>query len=160
MRPMADQAGVELALEAVSGRVLADADRVAQTLTNLLSNAIKFSPPGGSVTVAAEPHGDLVHVRVSNQGVGIPADQLETVFDRFQQLDGSDSRQQGGTGLGLSISRGIVEQHGGQIWAVSDPGRITTFEFTLPSADQEPEPSREPASHEDSAAADHSFAAG
>ena len=141
MRPMADEAGVLLRADAVVGTVLVDADRIAQTLTNLLNNAIKFSPAGSEVRVSARREGDLIHVRISNQGPDIAADQLEVIFDRFQQLDSSDSREQGGTGLGLSISRGIVEQHGGTIWATSRDG-TTTFEFTLPRAsEEEPAPS-------------------
>jgi PAS domain S-box-containing protein len=141
MQAMADEAGVTLAALPIDAVVLADRDRVAQALTNLISNAIKFSPSGGTVVVAAGPAGskdtageDLVAFSVTDQGSGIPADQLESIFDRFTQADASDTRAKSGTGLGLPICRGIVEQHGGRIWATSEPGQGTTFTFTLPAA--------------------------
>lgn len=117
-----------------SGRVLADEDRIMQTLTNLLGNAIKYSEPGGTVDVDATALGREVLFRVRDTGRGIPADKLETVFERFEQVDSSDARQKGGTGLGLAISRGIVERHGGRIWAESELGVGTTVLFTLPSS--------------------------
>ncbi|WP_457253205.1 hybrid sensor histidine kinase/response regulator [Pedococcus sp. P5_B7] len=138
MRAMADGAGVTLVATPMDSVVLADRDRVAQTLTNLLSNAVKFSPEGGTVTVSAgparsEPDGvDAVLFTVTDQGAGIASDKLESVFDRFAQADASDTRAKGGTGLGLPICRAIVEQHGGRIWATSSPGQGTTFSFTLP----------------------------
>lgn len=140
MRAMADGAGVTLSAAPMDSILLADRDRVAQTLTNLLSNAVKFSPEGGTVTVSAAPapsgpdSKDAVLFTVTDQGAGIPPDQLEAVFDRFAQADASDTRAKGGTGLGLPICRAIVEQHGGRIWATSSPGEGTTFSFTLPSA--------------------------
>ncbi|HEY9901087.1 MAG TPA: ATP-binding protein, partial [Candidatus Sericytochromatia bacterium] len=75
--------------------------------------------------------------RVSDRGRGIPADKLEAIFGRFQQVDASDSRQKGGTGLGLAICRSIIEQHGGQIWVQSTPGAGSTFFFTLPLPPEE-----------------------
>jgi signal transduction histidine kinase/DNA-binding response OmpR family regulator len=136
MRAMAAQADVTLAALPINAAVLADPDRVAQALTNLISNAIKFSPRGSTVLVAAGPTDskNLVQFTVTDQGSGIPAGQLETVFDRFTQADASDSRAKAGTGLGLPICRGIIEQHGGRIWATSELGQGTTFTFTLPAA--------------------------
>jgi PAS domain S-box-containing protein len=140
MRAMADQANVTLAALPMDAIVVADQDRIAQALTNLISNAIKFSPAGGTVIVAAGPTpetsdaGALVQFTVTDQGSGIPPGQLEAVFDRFTQSDVSDTRTKGGTGLGLPICRGIVEQHGGRIWATSEPGQGATFTFTLPAA--------------------------
>ena len=136
MRAMADQATVTLAALPMDALVLADRDRVTQALTNLISNAIKFSPPGGTVLVAAGPADakGLVQFSVTDQGTGIPADQLEAIFDRFAQVDASDTRAKGGTGLGLPICRGIVQQHGGRIWVTSEPGQGSTFAFTLPAA--------------------------
>jgi PAS domain S-box-containing protein len=132
MDPMAERFGVDLVVAPFRGAVLADPDRVIQTLTNLLSNAIKFSPPGAEVRVEAEHGPDEVVFRVIDSGRGIPRDKWELVFDHFQQVDASDSREKGGTGLGLAITRGIVEQHGGRIWLHSEPGQGTTFSFTLP----------------------------
>jgi len=132
MLPMAERAGVGLYVEAEAVHLLADADRILQVLTNLISNAVKFSPPGGSVEVRVEPVDGEARFRVADQGRGIPADRLESIFERFQQVDSSDSRQKGGTGLGLAICRTIVTQHGGRIWAESEPGAGSTFHFTIP----------------------------
>jgi PAS domain S-box-containing protein len=140
MRAMAQQAGVTLTANHTDAVVLADRDRMAQTLANLLSNAVKFSPEGGEVTVSAGPAsadagGDgLVVFSVTDQGPGIPDDKLETIFDRFAQVDASDDRAKTGTGLGLPICRGIVEQHGGRIWATSTAGAGSTLTFTVPAA--------------------------
>lgn len=131
--PVAKAAGVQIGLAKIEGVVWADADRIVQTLTNLVSNAIKFSPPGGCVTLGAAKVGDHVEFSVADEGRGVPAEKLEAIFGRFQQVDASDSRQKGGTGLGLAISRSIVEQHGGRIWAESTPGQGSTFRFTLPA---------------------------
>jgi len=112
----------------------ADADRVIQTLTNLISNAIKFSPPGSRVHVSCTHHDGEVLFQVEDQGRGIPAENLESIFERFQQVNASDSRDKGGTGLGLAICRSIVEQHDGRIWAQSTPGQGSTFSFVLPAS--------------------------
>jgi len=130
----ADAAHVHLRCEIQELRVEADADRVVQTLVNLLGNAIKFSPPGAHVTLAAHRDGASAHFRVCDHGRGIPLEQLETIFERFSQVDISDAREKGGSGLGLAICRGIVEQHGGRIWAESPPGRGATLHVTLPLA--------------------------
>jgi signal transduction histidine kinase len=114
--------------------VWADPDRILQTLSNLISNAIKFSAPGSEIHLTArtlDEHEALIEVR--DQGRGIPADKLESIFDRFQQGDASDSRALGGTGLGLAICRSIIAHHGGRIWATSVQGHGTTFHFTLPT---------------------------
>ena len=79
-----------------------------------------------------DAEGDVARVSVADLGRGIPPDQLETIFERFRQVDASDGREKGGTGLGLAISRAIVEQHAGRIWAESEPGKGATFRFTLP----------------------------
>jgi CheY-like chemotaxis protein len=125
MKPMADNAGV--ALEFVLGVPPegvffdGDPDRILQILTNLLSNAIKFSPPASTVTLTVEADSNSVQLRVSDQGRGIPVEKLDSIFDRFQQVEASDARQKGGTGLGLAICRTIVQQHNGSIWAESNP---------------------------------------
>jgi signal transduction histidine kinase/CheY-like chemotaxis protein len=125
MKPMADNAGV--ALEFVLGVPPegvffdGDPDRILQILTNLLSNAIKFSPPESTVTLTVEADSNSVQLRVSDQGRGIPVEKLDSIFDRFQQVEASDARQKGGTGLGLAICRTIVQQHNGSIWAESNP---------------------------------------
>jgi signal transduction histidine kinase len=104
-----------------------------QALTNLLSNAIKFSTTDGTVWLTAEGKANTeVLFSVRDQGQGIPSDKLESIFERFQQVDSSDSRRKGGTGLGLTICRKIIEQHEGKIWAESTLGEGSTFSFTLP----------------------------
>jgi PAS domain S-box-containing protein len=134
MEGMAASMSVRVKVVNADGRVLADEDRIIQTLVNLIGNAIKFSEPGSSVRLDASEEGNDVHFRVSDGGRGIPADKLDSIFDRFQQVDSSDTRQKGGTGLGLTISKGIVERHGGRIWAESELGVGTTVHFTLPAA--------------------------
>ncbi|MDA8282391.1 MAG: response regulator, partial [Actinomycetota bacterium] len=132
IRGAADALEVEVRAGSVDGRVWADPDRIIQTLTNVVGNAIKFSPRSATVEVSAQVEGDQVRFTVEDHGPGIPADQLERVFERFRQVDSSDSRTKGGTGLGLAICRTIVEQHGGRIWAESVLGAGTVFSFTLP----------------------------
>jgi len=133
MQAMAEGAYVRLVTTGRGPAVVdADGDRAVQTLTNLISNAIKFSPPGGIVEVGAVREGDEVRFTVADQGRGVPPGQEDAVFDRFQQVDASDSREKAGTGLGLAISRGIVEQHGGRIWVTSPAGGGAAFHFTLP----------------------------
>ncbi len=140
MQAMAQQQEVTLIKQPQDISMWADADYILQALTNLLSNAIKFSSPGGTVWLTVEkapasPIPPEVVFRVRDEGPGIPADQLERIFERFQQVDSSDSRKKGGTGLGLTICRKIIEQHNGKIWAESTPGCGSTFSFTLPTLD-------------------------
>ena len=132
VREVANRAGVTLELFPASAVVLADPDRVVQTLTNLIGNAIKFSPPSSTVTLRASRQHDEMLFEVKDHGRGIPADKLGIIFERFQQVDASDRREKGGTGLGLAICRSIVEQHGGRIWVESELGQGSTFYFTLP----------------------------
>ena len=117
-----------------------DEDRILQTLGNLISNAIKFSPAGSEITLRARTQSATeAIVSVEDHGRGIPPEKLDIIFERFQQVDASDSRDMGGTGLGLAICRNIVRQHGGRIWAESVMGKGSTFYFTVPrtSARQE-----------------------
>lgn len=161
MRGMAQMGVVNLSVIPLDALVWVTPDRLIQALTNLLSNAIKFSPSGGTVWLTGscreqtqgctdtqsgleETEGGRsdsgsgvfrsgeVLITVRDQGRGIPADKLETIFERFQQVDASDSRQKGGTGLGLAISRSIVQQYGGRIWAESTLGEGSTFFLSLP----------------------------
>lgn len=139
MQEMAKQADITLEAHSCHFRAEVDGDRVIQILTNLLSNAIKFSPHHSLVRLSVEhqpglgqTEADALKFAVCDQGRGIPADKLETIFDRFHQVDASDSRQKGGTGLGLAICRSIVQQHGGDIWAESPAGQGSRFYFTIP----------------------------
>lgn len=106
-----------------------DQARILQVLANLLTNAIKFSPAGGRVVVGASRVGNDIRVSVSDQGIGVPSDKVEAVFERFRQIRQNDRR---GAGLGLYISKCIVQGHGGRIWAESQLGEGSTFSFTLP----------------------------
>ncbi|MBD2433129.1 PAS domain S-box protein [Fischerella sp. FACHB-380] len=152
MEEMAMQAGVTLSVSPLSVRIWADPDRIIQVFTNLLSNAIKFSPTGSTVWLSAELVNELGRISphlpttpsphhilftVKDQGRGIPAQKLESIFERFGQVDASDSRQKGGTGLGLAICRSILQHHDGQIWAESTLGEGSTFFFTLPILSEE-----------------------
>jgi len=134
--PLAERASVTLELDRAEGQVRADPQRVHQVLTNLIGNAVKFSPAGAPITLAAIPVGPDGEVRfeVRDRGRGIPADFLPHLFERFRQVDSSDTREKGGTGLGLAICRNLVLAHGGRIWAESVEGQGSTFAFTLPAA--------------------------
>ena len=132
MQLMAESAGVLLIHDKTQVEITADADRLLQVLTNLLSNAIKFSPPNSAVSIMLRPGSSGMTLSVIDQGRGIPADKLEAIFGRFQQVDASDSRQKGGSGLGLAICRAIVVQHNGRIWAERNPIRGSTFRVFLP----------------------------
>jgi PAS domain S-box-containing protein len=140
MQPVADAAGVQLIHDTTHVELAADPDRLLQVLTNLLSNAVKFSPPNSTVSVMMRPGLTGVTLSVIDQGRGIPADKLEAIFGRFQQVDASDSRQKGGSGLGLAICRTIVLQHSGRIWAERNPVRGSTFRVFLPYQPAQPEP--------------------
>ncbi|MDB9315734.1 PAS domain S-box protein [Spirulina sp. CS-785/01] len=151
MQAMADQAQVKLCLQVNAAQKLfteidvtnvaslaaplplwADPDQILQTLTNLISNAVKFSPVQGEVSIGVTEEENRILFRVTDHGRGIPADKLETIFARFQQVDASDSREKGGTGLGLPICREIIRKHQGEIWVESSFGEGSTFYFTLP----------------------------
>ena len=129
---VADAAGVQLTHDSTQVEISGDPDRVLQILTNLISNAIKFSPPSSVVSVSMQSDTSGVTISVVDKGRGIPADKLEAIFGRFQQVDASDSRQRGGTGLGLAICKAIVQQHSGRIWAECNRGRGSTFRVFLP----------------------------
>jgi len=114
--------------------VSADPRRVRQVLHNLLENAVKYSPQGSKVAVVVRFDPEFVTIGVSDQGVGIPPEYQERIFERFFQVDSAPTRRVGGSGLGLAISRSIVEAHGGRIWVESASGNGSTFYFTLPVA--------------------------
>ncbi len=132
MTPVAEAAGVQLIHDTTEVEIAADPDRLLQVLTNLLSNAVKFSPPGSTISMLLHPGVSGVTLSIIDQGRGIPADKLEAIFGRFQQVNASDSRQKGGSGLGLAICRTIVQQHSGRIWAERNPVRGSTFRVFLP----------------------------
>jgi PAS domain S-box-containing protein len=128
----ADQMAVKLDIRPTDLVVMADEDRLARVLSNLVSNAIKFSPRGGTIIVLAESQGKMALIVVQDQGPGVPANMLESVFDRFQQVRGHGPKTKGGSGLGLAICKAIVELHGGKIWLKSEEGKGSAFTFSLP----------------------------
>lgn len=134
LRPQVERAELQLDIDLPSDlpRILADAERVQQVVTNLVHNAIKFTPPGGGVEVLATAGEDEVIISVRDTGVGIPADDLPRIFERFYKAD--RARSGGGTGLGLAIAKHIVLAHGGRIWAESTETRGSTFHVALPIA--------------------------
>jgi PAS domain S-box-containing protein len=133
LRPLVDEKEIslDLQIETALPRVMADPERIQQTLSNLVGNAIKFSAAGSKIVVVARRDGDGVIISVLDNGNGIAAEQLPRVFDRYWQSSRTDRQ---GAGLGLAISKGIVEAHGGRIWIESRPGEGTTASFNLPFA--------------------------
>ncbi len=137
LRPQADDRGlvIEVAVPEALPSVSVDVDRIQQVLQNLIGNAIQYTPSPGRITVSARSDGSRVRIDVQDTGVGIAAEHLAHVFERFYRVDRSRARSGGGSGLGLTIARYIVEAHGGNIRAASPgPGRGSTFSFTLPAA--------------------------
>lgn len=132
MQLQAERAGIDLKikLETDLPNIFIDQPRMGQVLVNLLHNAIKFTNPGGKIEISVEKRNDEVVFHVNDTGVGIPAKDLERIFERFYKTD--RSRTERGTGLGLSISRHLVEAHQGKIWAESSPGEGSTFSFSIP----------------------------
>jgi signal transduction histidine kinase/class 3 adenylate cyclase len=117
--------------------VLADEDRLQQILHNLIGNAVKFTNEG-SITVSAQDAGEMVNISVTDTGIGISTDKHESIFEAFQQEDGSSVREFAGTGLGLSITKYLVDLHHGKIGVESTLGEGTTFYFSLPKTDEVP----------------------
>jgi signal transduction histidine kinase len=128
----ASRGGIELNLETKPEEIVVAADerRLRQIVFNLLSNAVKFTPSGGRVDISAHREDGRVEVAVTDTGPGIGAEDLDAIFEEFEQAD--DGKQAEGTGLGLPLSRKLVELHGGRLWVESEPGRGSTFRFTLP----------------------------
>ncbi len=132
----AQEKGVSIVVDPLDPdlRCTADPHRLEQAVQNLCSNALRHTPPGGTVRLGAARTDDAIVIRVSDSGVGIPAEHLPHVFDRFYKAD--RSRTQAGSGLGLSIVKAIVERHGGSVSVTSTPGVETVFEITLPNANR------------------------
>ena len=133
IRPQAVTKGLDIGTGNVASLALdADQLRVKQVLMNLLSNAIKFTPVGGKIRVDVRLEGAAVAITVSDTGIGIPAAEHESVFDKFYQVSATTKGVREGTGLGLAITRHLVEEHGGSIWVTSEPGKGSSFTFTIP----------------------------
>jgi len=133
-REAADARGISLSfeLEKALPSIEGVPDRLSQVLENLVSNAVKYTDSGGSVKLTAFVDGRFLRFEVADTGIGIPADEIEKVFEEFHRVRAQDGREREGTGLGLAIARHIVEAHGGRIWVRSKPGKGSTFSFTVP----------------------------
>jgi signal transduction histidine kinase len=126
---------LRLYLSVQSLTVYADPDRLMQVMVNLLSNALRYTPAGGLVEVSLTPLGEYARISVRDTGIGIEAEHLPLIFERFYRVDKSRTRNSGGTGIGLTIARHLVYASGGEIWAESDgTGKGSTFHVTLPTA--------------------------
>jgi signal transduction histidine kinase len=134
----ASRAGIALGLTIDPAEIVVTADdrRVRQVVFNLLSNAIKFTPRDGRVDVSAGLRDGVVEVAVSDTGPGISPDDVERIFEEFDQGSGAATQHVDGTGLGLPLSRKFVELHGGRLWVESTVGAGSTFRFTLPVAQE------------------------
>ncbi|RLC77183.1 MAG: hypothetical protein DRJ03_13215 [Chloroflexi bacterium] len=134
-RPRAKDKDIALSIESLEAEtVLIDKRMTWRVMSNLLDNALKFTPSGGQVTLSVQNKDEFIEIQVIDTGIGIPEDQLERIFDRFYQVDSSTTREFGGMGLGLAIAKEIVEKHGGNIRAESQPGAGSVFHLTLPKA--------------------------
>jgi PAS domain S-box-containing protein len=155
LRPaaMAKSVALQLVIDPLAGPISGDPERLQQIVWNLVSNAIKFTPKNGRVHLALQRHQSSVHIVVSDNGAGIPAEYLPRVFDSFTQVDSSSSRKHGGLGLGLAIVKKLVELHGGQVSAHSDGlGKGASFTVSLPVAaltSRPAAPAQEPAVQSD-----------
>jgi heavy metal sensor kinase len=119
-----------------TGTLVADPERLSQVFRNLVRNAVQHTGPGGRIKVSVRAHPQEIEFSVTDDGPGIPPDELASVFERFHRVDSGRSRDEGGSGLGLAIARAIVEAHGGRIWAESAPGAGASLFFVLPRAPQ------------------------
>ncbi|WP_045836509.1 ATP-binding protein [Hyphomicrobium sp. 99] len=136
MKHLASLKEVNLELAEPTGDLLIDADPDAleKIVSNVIANAIKFTPPGGRIDISARREDDMVTIKISDTGIGIPAEQLPHIFDRFYQVDGSATRRHQGLGLGLALVRELITRHGGDVTATSDSGHGTTFILRFPHA--------------------------
>jgi signal transduction histidine kinase len=134
VRPGAPGHPIRLALEPGMPALSGDKDKLTQVVANLLSNAVKYSPTGGQIVVTTALEASEIHLTVQDKGMGIPADMLEAIWERYARVDSDASRGIQGTGLGLPIVRQIVTMHGGRVWAESEVGRGSLFHVVLPLA--------------------------
>jgi len=130
--PRAPRHRLSVEIDASLPPLAADHDKLTQVIVNLLDNAIKYSPDGGEIVLGAHADNGVAHLTVRDQGLGIPPDALDDVFERYSRIESARHRPIHGTGLGLPIVRQIAELHGGRAWAECNPGRGTTLHVTLP----------------------------
>jgi GAF domain-containing protein/anti-sigma regulatory factor (Ser/Thr protein kinase) len=134
-RLTADQKGLSLEFankDGSRGSIVADKGRVQQVIDNILVNAIKFSPNGGTIMLIMDDDPEEIMVQIADEGIGLPADKIERIFERFYQVDGTSRRRFGGAGIGLAIVKRIIDAHGGKIWVESEVNKGSNFFFALP----------------------------
>jgi two-component system phosphate regulon sensor histidine kinase PhoR len=137
LKPQAETRRVTLTNEVPDLTARADSDRLQQVLGNLIGNAIKYGRDDGHVEISGRlTAGNVIELRIQDDGPGIPPEALERVFERFYRVDKARSREQGGTGLGLSIVKHIVQSHGGKVWARIELGKGAAFYFTVPAREE------------------------
>lgn len=144
LRPLANERQITLNSEMLPMPVVGDRDRLGQVVTNLLANAIRYNQEGGRVDVRVERINGHAVFSVTDNGIGIPAEELPHIFDRFYRVDKARTRAEGGSGLGLAICQSVVEAHGGQITARSEPQQGTTLEVRLPLSPENGQESQNP----------------
>ena len=134
IRERASRHGVRLerVVDEQLGDFRGDERKIKQVLVNLLSNAVKFTPEGGKIQVRAGLDNAAAKISISDTGIGIASEHHETIFEEFRQVGSDYARKREGTGLGLTLTKKFVEMHGGRIWVESEPGKGSTFTFTLP----------------------------
>jgi heavy metal sensor kinase len=133
LSPLAQARGVRLTVSGDPFAVKGDAEQLREALNNVIANAILYNKPGGSVTISTRESGSTARIEIADTGIGIPADAVPRVFDRFFRVDKARSREMGGSGLGLSIARTIFVAHGGGITCTSEPGVGSMFVIVLPT---------------------------
>jgi signal transduction histidine kinase len=115
--------------------IYTDKEKLERAIVNVLNNAVRFTPTGGQISVSLSEDTEHAHLSIHDNGIGIPPDELEKIFDRFYQVDSHLTRTEGGMGLGLSIARGLIQAHGGKMWAESEgKDKGTTIQIILPKA--------------------------
>ncbi|MDF1526114.1 MAG: ATP-binding protein [bacterium] len=140
-RPIQKEKDIEIILDLAADlpTMYWDRSKITQVIQNLLGNALKFTPHGGRVSVAVRLKGDFIEFQVSDNGIGIPKEHVEQIFDRFFQVDSSPTRQYGGSGLGLSFTREIVHAHNGMVFVESKEGVGSIFLTLLPQGEMKQE---------------------
>ncbi|HYR38879.1 MAG TPA: HAMP domain-containing sensor histidine kinase, partial [Methylomirabilota bacterium] len=123
---------LEVTVDPGLGEVKGEERKVKQVLLNLLSNAVKFTPEGGKISLSASLSDGMAEISVADTGVGIAPEDQEAIFEEFRQVGSDYARKREGTGLGLALARRLVALHGGKLWVESEPGKGSTFTFTLP----------------------------
>jgi signal transduction histidine kinase len=134
IRSLAEKKQIQLTREIAPelSMINVDHNRFKQIMINLLSNALKFTPVNGQVTITAKPEKEYILISVADTGIGISQDNIDRIFNEFEQVDGSRTRKFEGTGLGLALTRRLVELHGGEIWVESELEKGTKFTFSIP----------------------------